>query len=231
MDDDIDDKKTAVDIILEKDAHIPKIKSKRGKALKKSDDANIDILGGFDVDFEIDMLNAEQELQLIDTSVKSSNEVLNDRISKLHIGTKDNDDSDKSSDSDVWAAAPEDDDNSNIDVDNLLGNIRNINPTSREFGEDAFDENNFEELSAKIDGLEDKVTELIEKIDNQDEILAKIVKGQRKMLDMLCILAGKSPVGKIVEGTKTSIVNESDVDDPVNNSTYFTVLERSKTDK
>lgn len=195
-------------------------KSAKFRQSSQSDDDNIEIegqLGDIDKEFE----RATQEL-ILKTSETGQQEPV-----KYTKKSKQNDDSDKSdsdssifSNSGIWDGVHDDKDDNKIDVDELLGSMKN-NRSRNEMDGFGFDNSQLEDLSNKMDEISTSVDNLEESFGELTKKVDRMSKNIKKILDMMNILAGNPEPTK---SKKHDVIDASDVNDPVNNASYFDMV-------
>lgn len=140
--------------------------------------------------------------------VETSSDLLEDlKNAKSEIQLRDtNDDSDNS---DIFGRE--------ADIDDILAgmNLEDDKSEKQVFNESVDD------LSNKIESLDDRLTEVVERFEEMVVITNKNYENTKKIIKMLNTLMGDNSIGKIMNGDKKSTVDKNDVDDPVNNAGYF----------
>lgn len=192
-------------------------KSSKFRQSSQSDDDNIEIegqLGDIDKEFE----RATQELIL--KTIESDKMQASKCSAKKSKQNDDSDKSDSSSESGIWGGVHNDDDIP-VDIDKLLGNMKNMRRNNMEDLDDGngFDNSHFEDLSTKIDEVSTSVDNLEESFGELNKKVDRMNRNIKKILDMMNILAGNP---ESIKSKKYDIVDVNDKNDPVNNTSYFT---------
>lgn len=223
-DDDIDDKVTNLQTLMTEmsikvDSKKPDISSSscssdmikiKPKIIKKltesdSDDDNVDSMNF--TNFEQEMKNAEKEVHIkVEPTSKKSETVHN----------KDNDDSDKSSSGEGWLGF----DDKEQDIDNILNGMKMGSSPGRSENDDGVNID-YDDLSLKIDGLDDKMDTVITSLEDVVRSNEKLKRMLKQLLGLFGAMSTNNDINKIIPSGKVSIVDKSDVDDPVNKEGYF----------